>query len=44
MSFTLNKNIIFMESMLFMNNSLDKLVKKLNDFKYLIGEISGKHF
>ena len=35
MSFTLNKNIIFIDSMLFMNSSLDKLVKNLNDFKYL---------
>ena len=34
MSFTLNKNI-FIDSMLFMNSSLDKLVKNLNDFKYL---------
>ena len=33
MSFTWNKNII--DSMLFMNSSLDKLVKNLNDFKYL---------
>ena len=30
MSFTLNKNIIFIDSMLFMNSSLDKLVKNLN--------------
>ena len=35
MSFTLNKNIVFIDSMLFMNSSLDKLVKNLNDFKYL---------
>ena len=35
MSFTLNKNIIFIDSMLFMNSSLDKLVKNLNGFKYL---------
>ena len=35
MSFTLNKNLIFIDSMLFMNSSLDKLVKNLNDFKYL---------
>ena len=35
MSFTLNKNIIFIDSMLFMNSSLDKLVKNLNDCKYL---------
>ena len=35
MSSTLNKNIIFIDSMLFMNSSLDKLVKNLNDFRYL---------
>ena len=35
MSFSLNKNIVFIDSMLFMNSSLDKLVKNLNDFKYL---------
>ena len=35
MSFTLNKDIIFIDPMLFMNSSLDKLVKNLNDFKYL---------
>ena len=32
MSFSLGKNIIFIDSMLFMNSSLDKLVKNLNDF------------
>ena len=31
----LSKNIIFIDSMLFMNSSLDKLVKNLNDLKYL---------
>ena len=35
MNFTRNKNIIFINSMLFMNSSLDKLVKNLNNFKYL---------
>ena len=40
MSFTLGKNIIFIDSMLFMNSSLDKLVKNLNDFKYLSKEFS----
>ena len=35
MSFALNKNIIFIDSVLFMNSSLDKLVKNLNYFKYL---------
>ena len=42
MSFTLNKNIIFIDSMLFMNSSLVKLVKNLNDFKYLSGVFSGE--
>ena len=42
MSFTLNKNIVFIDSMLFMKSSLDKLVKNLNDFKYLSREFSGK--
>ena len=31
MSFTLNKNLIFIDTMLFMNSSLDKLVKTLSD-------------
>ena len=35
MSFSLNKNIVFIDSMLFMNSLLDKLVKNLNDVKYL---------
>ena len=37
MSFTLNNNIVFIDSMLFLNSSLDKLVKNLGseDFKYL---------
>ena len=44
MSFTLNNNIIFIDSMLFMNSSLDKLVKNLSDsdFKYLSKEFSGE--
>ena len=35
MSFSLGKNIVSIDSMLFTNSSLDKLVKNLNDFKYL---------
>ena len=42
MSFTLNRNIVFIDSMLFMNSSLDKLGKNLNDFKYLIGVFKGE--
>ena len=42
MAFTLNKNLVFLDSMLFMNSSLDKLVKNLSDkdFKYLSEEFS----
>ena len=44
MSFTLNKNIVFIDSMLLMNSSLDKLVKNLSDkdFKCLSEEFSGE--
>ena len=44
MSFTLGKNIVFIDSMLFMNPSLDKLVKNLSseDFKYLREKFSGE--
>ena len=40
MTFFLNKNLVFIESMQFMNSSLEKLVKNLsdNDFKYLTEE------
>ena len=42
MSFTLNKNTIFIDSMLLMNSSLDKLTSNLSDFKYLSSVFSGK--
>ena len=44
MSFALNNNIVFIDSMLFMNSSLDKLVKNLSndDFKYLSSVYSGE--
>ena len=44
MSFTLNNNIVFIDSMLFMNSSLDKLAKNLSDedFKYLSEGFSGE--
>ena len=44
MSFTLNKNLIFIDSMLFMDSSLDKLVKNLSseDFKNLSEIYSGE--
>ena len=43
MSLTLGNNIIFIDSMLFSNSSLDNLVKNLGseDFKYLSEEFSG---
>ena len=43
-SFTLNGNIVFIDSMLFLNSSLDKLVKDLSseDFKYLSEEFGGE--
>ena len=38
MAFTINKNLFFIDSMQFMNSSLDSLVKNLpdNDFEYLL--------
>ena len=44
MTFTLNKNLVFFESILFMNSSLDKLFKNLidKDFKYLSEKYSGE--
>ena len=42
MSFTLNNSIVFIDSMLLMNSSLDKLVKNLSDFKYLSSVYSGE--
>ena len=42
MAFTINANLVFIDSMQFMNSSLVSLVKKLsdNDFKYLSEEFS----
>ena len=44
MASTVNKNLVFIDSMQFMNSSLDKLVKNLNDkdFKYVSEEYSGE--
>ena len=44
MSFTINKNLAFIDSMQFMNISLDSLVKNLKDkdFKYLSEEFNGE--
>ena len=43
-TFAINKNLVFIDSMQFMNCSLDKLVKNLNDkyFKYLSEEFRGE--
>ena len=45
MAFTINRNLVFIDSMKFMNSSLDSLVKRLvnKDFKYLSEEFSGKY-
>ena len=44
MAFTLNKNLVFIDSMLFMNSSLDKVVKSLTDKNvvFLNQEFSGE--
>ena len=44
MTIVLNKNLVFIGSMQFMNSSLEKLVKSLseNDFKYLTEETGSK--
>ena len=43
MAFTINRNLVFIDSMQFMNSSLDSLVKNLirEDFKYLSEKFSG---
>ena len=45
MAFFLGKNLVFIDSMQFMNFSLDKLVKNLSDedFKYLVEEFGSKN-
>ena len=45
MAFFLNKNLVFIDSMQFMNSSLEKLVKNLsdNDLKYLIEKFISKN-
>ena len=44
MAFAINTNLVFIDSMKFMNSSLDSLAKNLsdNDFKYLSKEFSGE--
>ena len=43
MAFSINRNLVFVDSMQFMNSSLDSLVKNLmsEEFKYLPEEFSG---
>ena len=43
MAFTINTNLVFIDSIQFMNSSLDSMVNNLsdNDFKYLSEEFSG---
>ena len=45
MAFFLGRNLVFIDSMQFMNSSLDKLVKNLSDedFKYLVEEFGSKN-
>ena len=45
MAFTINRNLVFIDSVQFMNSSLDYLVKNLvdKDFKYLSEKFSGKY-
>ena len=45
LTFLLNKNLVFIDSMQFMNSSLDKLVKNLSDedFKYLVEEFGSEN-
>ena len=45
MAFFLSKNLVFIDSMQFLNSSLDKLVKNLldKDFKYLLEKFGSKN-
>ena len=45
MAFFLSKNLVFIDSMLFLNSSPDKLVKNMlnEDFKYLGEEFGSKN-
>ena len=45
MVFSLNKNLVFIDSMEFMNSSLDKPIKNLSDeyFKYLVEELGSEN-
>ena len=45
MAFFLGRDLVFIDSMQFMNSNLDKLAKHLvdKDFKYLVQEFSCEH-
>ena len=45
MTYFLNKNLVFIDSIQFKNSSLEKLVKNLSDddFKYLTKELDSKN-
>ena len=45
MIFFINKNLVFIDNMQFMNSSFDELIKKIsdNDFKYLTEEFGSKN-
>ena len=45
MTFFWNKNLVFIDSMQFMNSSLEQLIRNLadDDFKYLTKEFSSKN-
>ena len=45
MAFFLGRNLVFIDSMQFINSSLDKLVKNLldEDFKYLVEEFGSEN-
>ena len=45
MAFFLGRNLVFIDSMQFMNSSLDKVVKNLldEDFKYLVEEFGSEN-
>ena len=45
MAFSLNKNLVFIDSIKFMNFSLDKLVKNMSDedFKYSVEGFGSKN-
>ena len=44
MAFTINSNLVFIDSVQFMNSNVDSLVKNLsnNDFEYLSEEFSSE--